>query len=101
MQNYIGPHRATSATDFLELALGTPLDLWLGVEGESSEERAARLAAAADILADDPSLYDRTTALAVETIGATMPELLALAPVPRSTPARRPRRRNASRGVAA
>jgi hypothetical protein len=98
MPDFIGPHRATSTNDFLELALGTPLDLWLGQDGESDEERAARLAAARDILADDPGLYDRTTALAVETIGRTMPELLRLAPTPRpAAPVRRPRRR----GVAA
>ncbi|MEE4544181.1 hypothetical protein V2S66_19655 [Streptomyces sp. V4-01] len=98
MPDFIGPHRATSTTDFLELALGTPLDLWLGQEGESNQERAARLAAARDIIADDPGLYDRTTALAVETIGQTMPELLRLAPTPRpAVPVRRPRRR----GVAA
>jgi hypothetical protein len=93
MDDFIGPHRATSTTDFLELALGTPLDLWLGVEGESSEERAAREAAARDILADDPALYDRTTALAVETIGRTMPELLNLVPARPTVPVRRRRPR--------
>jgi hypothetical protein len=99
MDNYIGHHRAQSVNDFLELALGTPLDLWLGEDGETGEERAAREAAARDILADDPTLYDRTTALAVETIGQSMPELMRLAPAPRPTTAvrRRPRRK----GVAA
>ncbi|SEG64398.1 hypothetical protein SAMN05216223_107256 [Actinacidiphila yanglinensis] len=97
--DFIGPHRADSTVDFLELALGTPLDLWLGEEGETGEERAARLAAARDILADDPTLFDRTTALAAETIGRTRPELLALAPVPR--PIARPRRRTTSKRRAA
>ena len=94
MHDFIGPHRATTSADFLELALGTPLDLWLGEDGETGEERAAREAAARDILADDPGLFDRTTALAVETIGRTMPELLHLAPARPTVPARRryPRR---------
>ncbi|MBM9505040.1 hypothetical protein [Actinacidiphila acididurans] len=99
MYDFIGPHKATDTADFLELALGTPLELWLGVEDESDEERAAREAAARDILADDPTLFDRTTALAVETIGRTMPELLALAPTNR--PAVAVRRRTSRKGVAA
>ncbi|MFI1091934.1 hypothetical protein [Streptomyces sp. NPDC020917] len=89
MRSIVAGHVAANATEFVELALGTPLDLWLGVEGESEEERAAREAAARDILADDPGLYDRTTALAVETIGRTMPELLDLAPARPAVPARR------------
>lgn len=100
MMDFIGPHRALNTTDFLELALGTPLDLWLGEDGETPEETAARLAAARDILADDPDLFDRTAALAVETIGRTMPELLAL--VPAAGPATvAQRRRNSRKGVAA
>jgi hypothetical protein len=99
VRDYIGPHRATSTNDFLELALGTPLDLWLGEDGETEEERAAREAAARDILADDPGLFDRTTALAVETIGRTRPELLRLAPTTR--PARPARRRPRGKQVAA
>ncbi|MBM9505304.1 hypothetical protein [Actinacidiphila acididurans] len=99
MYDFIGPHKATTTADFLELALGTPLELWLGVEDESDEDRAAREAAARDILADDPALFDRTTALAVETIGRTMPELLALAPTIR--PAAPVRRRSSRRGAAA
>ena len=82
MRNFIGHTETRSTKDFIELALGTPLDLWLGEEGESDQERAARLDAARDILADDPGLLDRTTRLAVETIGATMPDLLRLAPRP-------------------
>lgn len=89
MRDFIGPHRATTPADFLELALGTPLDMWLGQDGETPEEQAAREAAARDIIADDPALFDRTTALAVETIGRTMLELLALAPARPAVPARR------------
>ena len=99
MYDFVGPHRAASTTEFIELALGTPLDLWLGVEGESEPERAARMAAARDILADDPGMVDRTTALAVETIGRTMPELLHLAPAPRAASV--VRRRAGRKGLAA
>jgi hypothetical protein len=101
MHDFIGPHRATTLDDFLELALGTPLELWLGVEGESEQDRAAREAAARDIIADDPALFDRTTALAVQAIGDTMPELLALAPARPVLPARRRVRRTRGKGVAA
>jgi len=97
MRNFIGAHKALTTDDFLELALGTPLELWLGVDGESEQDRAARLAAARDILADDPGLFDRTTARAADTIGRTMPELLNLAPVRPSTVVRRRR----GKGIAA
>ena len=63
-----------------------------GRGGRDAGERAARLDAARDILADDPSLVDRTTRLAVETIGTTMPDLLRLAPTPTVPAVRRPRR---------
>ena len=99
MRTYIGREEACSTTEFIELALGTPLDLWLGEDGEDDEERAARLDAARDILADDPSLVDRTTRLAVELIGATMPDLLRLAPP--SAPAKSAGRRRSRTGVAA
>lgn len=38
----------------LESVLGTPAELWLGKPGESPSQRAARLDAAVDVLADDP-----------------------------------------------
>ncbi|MFF3743563.1 hypothetical protein ACWDFH_15460 [Streptomyces kronopolitis] len=59
MKTYIGRHQVLTDTDALELALGTPLELWLGDDDKSDEEHAARLDAARDILADDPDLYDR------------------------------------------
>jgi hypothetical protein len=99
VKNYVGRHRALTPNDFLELALGTPVDLWLGEEGETTEERAAREAAARDILADDPELFDRTTSLAAETIGRTRPELLTLAPALR--PSSSTRRRRSRKGAAA
>ncbi|MDI5967147.1 hypothetical protein [Streptantibioticus silvisoli] len=92
MKHFVAGREARTDIDALELALGTPLELWLGEEDETPEERAARLDAAADILADDPALLDRTTRLAVETIGATMPELLRLVPAALVPETRRPRR---------
>src|SRR4051812_34162770 len=62
MRNYVSGHRADTPQDFAELALGTPPELWLGVDGESAEERAARLDAARDILAD-PEYQDLPDAL--------------------------------------
>ncbi|MFE1358371.1 hypothetical protein [Streptomyces harbinensis] len=67
MRSYIGTHEVQTDDDFVELALGTDPELWLGVDGETAEERAARLDAARDILADDPELI---THVAVVTIGA-------------------------------
>ena len=99
MRTFIGHTEARSTEDFIELAIGTPLDLWLGEDGESDEERAARLDAARDILADYPALVDRTTRLAVEVIGATMPHLLRLAPP--TAPAPATGRRRSRTGVAA
>jgi hypothetical protein len=96
MRTYIGRHRPVSPDDFVELALGTPVELWLGVDGETDQERAARLAAAADILADDPSLPDRVSQVAAEVIEAFAPELFAVVPLPSRTPRRRPRRKGAA-----
>jgi hypothetical protein len=92
MDTYIGRHRPVSPDDYVELALGTPVELWLGVEGESDEERAARLAAARDILADDPSMPDRVSQVAAEVIEAYAPELFNVAVLPQPK-GRRPRRK--------
>ncbi|MFE0688998.1 hypothetical protein ACFV0Z_12730 [Streptomyces xiamenensis] len=67
MRSFIGTHEVLDSNDFAELVLGTDPDLWLGVEDETSEERAARMDAALDILADDPTLI---THVAVVTISA-------------------------------
>lgn len=99
MRTYIGGHQAVSATDFVELALGTPLELWLGVEGETDEERAARLDAARDILADNPSLPDDVSRVAAEAIEAFAPELFNVTPLV-CRPVVRPRPR-ARKGAAA
>ncbi|MFE3901341.1 hypothetical protein ACFXPY_13565 [Streptomyces sp. NPDC059153] len=82
MRTYIGGHQAVSSTDFVELALGTPLDLWLGVQGESEMERAARLDAARDILADNPDFPDRISRVAAEAIEAHAPELFNVTTLP-------------------
>ncbi|WP_030235684.1 hypothetical protein [Streptomyces sp. NRRL S-455] len=82
MRAYIGGHQAVSANDFIELALGTPVELWLGVEGENEQERAARLDAARDILADNPGLADDVARIAAEVID-THPELFDVIPLPR------------------
>ncbi|MBY8877478.1 hypothetical protein [Actinacidiphila acidipaludis] len=92
---YIGRHQAVSDTDFVELALGTPVELWLGEEGETEEERAARLAAARDILADDPTMPDRVSQVAAEVIEAYAPELFNVLSLPQPV-RRRPRRKGAA-----
>jgi hypothetical protein len=98
MRTFIGGHQVVSDTDFIELALGTPVELWLGVEGESEMERAARLDAARDILADNPNLPDDVSRVAAEAIEAFAPELFNVIPLPEPKAARRRPRRN---GVAA
>ncbi|MFC4611505.1 hypothetical protein ACFO9E_27495 [Streptomyces maoxianensis] len=99
MKDFIAGHQVVTLDDFLELALGTPLELWLGVEGESDEERTARVDAARDILADDPSLFDTVTRLAVETIEVQAPALLNV--IPLTPPPARRRRGSRPSGVAA
>ncbi|MEU0426720.1 hypothetical protein ABZ235_24500 [Streptomyces canus] len=95
MRTYIGRQQAISAADFAELALGTPVELWLGVEGESDEERAAREDAARDILADNPNFPDDLVRIAAQVIEEN-PDLFDVSPL-----ARPARRRTARRGVAA
>ena len=95
MRTYVGHQQAVSAEDFAELALGTPVELWLGVEGESDEERAARLDAARDILADDPNLPDDLIRIAAQIIEDN-PDLFDV--IPLAHPARR---RSVRKGVAA
>ncbi|MEU7663371.1 hypothetical protein [Streptomyces lincolnensis] len=83
MRAYIGGHQAVSIDDFIELALGTPPELWLGEEGESEEERAARRDAARDILAENPELPDDVARIAAEVIEAYAPELFNVVPLVR------------------
>ncbi|WP_030597024.1 hypothetical protein [Streptomyces fulvoviolaceus] len=95
MRTYIGRQQAISAEDFAELALGTPVELWLGVEGESEQERAAREDAARDILADNPNFPDDLVRIAAQVIEDN-PDLFDVVPLVRPT-----RRRTARKGVAA
>ncbi|MEU1029419.1 hypothetical protein ABZ402_11840 [Streptomyces mirabilis] len=96
MRTYIGRQQAISPEDFTELALGTPVELWLGVEGETDEERAAREDAARDILAESPNLPDDLIRMAAVVIEEN-PDLFDVIPLTR--PARR--QRPARKGVAA
>ncbi|MFE5400515.1 hypothetical protein ACFQ9Z_03765 [Streptomyces sp. NPDC056580] len=98
MRMYIGRQEAVSAEDFVELALGTPIELWLGAEGESETERSARLDAARDILADPeyndlPDLVARITA---EVIEAHAPELFNVVQLARPAKRRWPSRKGAA-----
>ncbi|MFK4100872.1 hypothetical protein ACI2L1_12510 [Streptomyces sp. NPDC019531] len=97
MRSYVGGHRADTPQDFAELALGTPTELWLGVDGESETERAARLDAARDILADPEfgTLPDDLIRLAARVV-EEHPDLFYVVPL-----ARPARRRTVRRGVAA
>ncbi|WP_329545471.1 hypothetical protein OG548_13830 [Streptomyces sp. NBC_01356] len=95
MRSYIGHQQAVSAEDFAELALGTPVELWLGVEGESDEERAARLDAARDILADSPEMPDDLIRIAAGVVEAH-PELFNVVLLARSAGRRRPVRKGAA-----
>lgn len=92
MRNIVAGHVAVTATEFVELALGTPLDLWLGVEGESETERAAREDAARDILAAYPELPDTVSRVAAEAIEAFAPELFNVTPLTRPVARRKSRR---------
>ncbi|MGW7610312.1 hypothetical protein ACWGKW_24135 [Streptomyces sp. NPDC054766] len=94
MRTYIGRQQAISPEDFAELALGTPVELWLGVEGESDEERAARLDAACDILADNPNLPDDLIRIAAQVIEEN-PDLFNVIPLARPA-GRRPVRKGAA-----
>ncbi|MFJ3776540.1 hypothetical protein ACIPX0_33075 [Streptomyces sp. NPDC090075] len=95
MRTYIGRQQAISAKDFAELALGTPVELWLGVDGETDEERAAREDAARDILADNPNLPDDLVRIAAQVIEEN-PDLFDVVPLVRPA-----RQRAARKGAAA
>ncbi|MFD4117085.1 hypothetical protein ACFWSJ_26990 [Streptomyces niveus] len=84
MRIIVAGHTAVTADEFVELALGTPLELWLGVEGESEMERAARMDAARDILAENPELPDRASVVAAETVEALAPDLFNVVTLPRN-----------------
>ncbi|MFF4573658.1 hypothetical protein [Streptomyces sp. NPDC001410] len=97
MKCIVAGHQAVTEAEFAELALGTPVELWLGVEGESDEERAARLDAARDILADPDycNLPDDLVRLAARVV-EEHPDLFNVVPL-----ARPARRRAGRKGAAA
>ncbi|MEV5950414.1 hypothetical protein [Streptomyces sp. NPDC051993] len=62
---------ADEAAEVFELSLDLGVDLFAYADeliGESDAERTARLAAAADILADDPTLYPRVLKAAADLL---------------------------------
>jgi hypothetical protein len=98
LRTFVAGHEALTASEFVELALGTPVELWLGAEGESESERAARLDAARDILADPEyrSLPDDVARITVEVIEAHAPELFNVVPLARPAGRRRASRKGAA-----
>ncbi|MFD8301506.1 hypothetical protein ACFV29_03970 [Streptomyces sp. NPDC059690] len=116
MKYIVAGHQAVTDAEFAELALGTPIELWLGVKGEPSEEctpcknrdksdrlctvcgeRAARIDAARDILADPDyrDLPDDLIRLAARVVEDN-PDLFNVVPLVRPV-----HRRAAGQGVAA
>ncbi|MEU1408524.1 hypothetical protein ABZ471_40615 [Streptomyces sp. NPDC005728] len=97
MKYIVAGHQAVTDAEFAELALGTPVELWLGVENESDEERAARLDAARDILADPEyrDLPDDLIRLAAQVV-EDHPDLFNVVPLTRPS-----HRHTARKGVAA
>ncbi|PWI44684.1 hypothetical protein [Streptomyces sp. ICBB 8177] len=89
MRSFVSGHPAASVHDFIELALGTPPELWLGVEGESEQERTARLDAARDILAENPDLPDEVARIVAQVIEAHGTELFNVVPLVRPVARRR------------
>jgi hypothetical protein len=96
LRTFVAGHQALNTNDFVELALGTPVELWLGVEGESEMEREARMDAARDILADNPELPDDVSRIAAQAIEVYAPELFNVVPLARSAG-----RRSVRKGAAA
>lgn len=68
MRTYVGNQEAWNAYEFEELACGVDRELIFGSPYESPEERAARMDAARDILADDPVLYRRAVSVLVSVV---------------------------------
>ncbi|MBV6700279.1 hypothetical protein KV557_24770 [Kitasatospora aureofaciens] len=63
-------------SDLFEVSIDLGLDLFVFADdliGETADEKAARLDAAADIVADDPSLYLATVALVARSLTSAGP----------------------------
>lgn len=85
MKHFIDGQEVVTEAEIAELALGTPPELWLGVAGESAEEREARIDAARGIFADEPQLVTRVLPLLLAAAGArqhkaTLAKVIPLAP---------------------
>ncbi len=78
-----GLHRDLVLDHTLETVVGTPAELWLGVDDETDEERAARLDAACDILADDPDMpgAEYLTSLVLEDLATEETSALSAASI--------------------
>ncbi|GHJ36032.1 hypothetical protein [Streptomyces sp. TS71-3] len=72
MRHFIGHREIVTGDDTLRFAL----DLWLGPGDETPEERAARLDAGRQILADDPDLFDRAMHLVTEVLDHVATDVL-------------------------
>ncbi|MCF2526620.1 hypothetical protein [Yinghuangia soli] len=71
MRNIVGGRLVFSGSEFAELAMGIDPELFAGTAGETAMERAARLDAARDVLADlwreDPELAAYAASLLAES----------------------------------
>jgi hypothetical protein len=78
MRAFVAGQHVVTAEEFAELALGIDCELFAGVPGESAEERAARIDAARDMLAElrEQGEYDEVAwfdALYAEALTGTVP----------------------------
>ncbi|GAA4671762.1 hypothetical protein GCM10023347_27170 [Streptomyces chumphonensis] len=84
MRTFVAGQEAYNASEFTELALGIDRELFVGVPGESHEERAARMDVAREALADlrERAESDEVAAwdaLYAEALTRTVPMLRAAA----------------------
>lgn len=90
MRTIVAGRVAFSGVEFAELALGVDPVLFVGVPGESASERAARLDAARDVLAElareEPELAEHAARLLAESADES-PQVVPF-PVPRAAQGR-------------
>ncbi|WP_042365985.1 hypothetical protein [Streptacidiphilus neutrinimicus] len=83
MKTFVAGREALTATEFASLALGFDVELFAGLPGESALARAARLDAAAELLAELEREDPIAAAYAAELLG-TSPLNLRRVVIPRS-----------------